>query len=247
MIKGVAFTKEKQLPFYARVNEAGIPRVFTFLNLDGTPHPISGYDFKVKVKEREFYPANLFELSVGSGLTVQGASLNQLLISPTKANFTRKVGTNFWTLYSEADENTWINGPFYFHDGKFDGLETETETIHVGGSNDVTITISVGTGGTTDGVTYKGLWSGTTALPSTALSGSIYKLEFECIVSFLGGNVTYQSGSLIMSLASNSGSPANWVVIGVLPTVTPTTESFTLREDGFYILREDSFRFIKEN
>jgi len=206
MIKGVAFTKEKQLPFYARVNEAGIPRVFTFLNLDGTPHPISGYDFKVKVKEREFYPANLFELSVGSGLTVQGASLNQLLISPTKANFTRKVGTNFWTLYSEADENTWLNGPFYFHDGKFDGLETETETIHVGGSNDVTITISFGN----DGTTEIHDWAGTTDLPDDVKSGYWIKFASDCTVPYLGGSVLYPAGSIAVSFAANNGTPPNW-------------------------------------
>jgi hypothetical protein len=205
---GVSFTKERSLKLYARVNETGVSKVWTFLNSNGTAHNISSYNFKLVVKLRASTVTNLFVLTIGSGLTVQGVSSNELLIELTQANLTRDVGTNFWTLFSIAENKTWLNGAFFFHNGEFDGVE-ESDEIIIGATSTVNITVN-GDSDTTENIKYKGLWSGTVALPATALTGWIYKFEFDCVVPYLGGDVTYQAGSLAMALTDNSGSPGNW-------------------------------------
>lgn len=208
---GISFTKERFLKFYARINETGVARILTFLNADGTSHDISSYNFKLIVKLRASTRTNLFTLTIGSGLTVQGTDSNELLIELSQTNLTQKVDTNFWTLFSVAENKTWLDGPFYFHDGEFDGVE-DTDEIVIGATSDIYITVGSDSD-STDNVKYKGLWSGTVTLPTTAKSGWIYKFEFDCVVPYLGGAVTYSAGSLAMALTNNSGSPGNWYAI----------------------------------
>lgn len=139
------FDKSRSLTLYARCNETPVPKVLTFVNADGTDHAIASYDFEFRVYSRTSSSTALFTLTIGSGLTVQNT--NELLIEPTLANATRDPDTHFWTLFSDTEDATWLNGPFIFHRGEFDGVE-EDDTITVT-ENGTAVTIEVTTAGAT--------------------------------------------------------------------------------------------------
>ncbi len=124
-----SFDISKPLALYARIGEAGVSIVLTFLNENGTAHAIDGYDFELPVKRNPGNPDNLFKLTIGSGLTVFGASLNKLRIDITAPQAGQIAATNFWTLFSVTNGNTWLNGPFYFHNSTFEGVLQAEEII----------------------------------------------------------------------------------------------------------------------
>lgn len=123
----ISLDKSRLVRLHARVREASVPRVFTFLNEDGTDHNIEDYDFELIVFKRMNSTAELFKLTVGDGLTASG---NQLTIAITAARATVPANTYYWRLRSADEDHTWLNGPFEFHMGEFDNLEEE-ETIDI--------------------------------------------------------------------------------------------------------------------
>jgi hypothetical protein len=122
--------KSRTIRLRARINEASVPRVLVFQNEDGSAHDISSYDFELIVFKRVNSLTKLFTLTIGAGLTVQGASNNELLIEITAAQATQKADTYFWRLYSVDEDHTWLNGPFEFHQGESDNVESE-ETVNI--------------------------------------------------------------------------------------------------------------------
>lgn len=138
------FDKSRLLALHFRIGEDGVPIILTFVNEDLSPYAIDTKGFKLAVKSKPG-AANIFLLEEGDGLEVIGASLNKLQISPVAANTTgQRPGTNFLTLYSAAEDHTWLNGPAKFHNGDFDGVgycDDETITICANGS-EITIIIS---------------------------------------------------------------------------------------------------------
>lgn len=142
MPTGASFDISRLLPLYARVNEAGSPITITFVDAAGGAVDISGEDFELPVYKRPQSTIPEFTMTVGSGLTVGGAGSNELSIAPTALQATVRPDTYFWRLYSSASDNTWLNGPFYFHKGEFDGVNDPDDfTITVSGTP-VTVTIS---------------------------------------------------------------------------------------------------------
>ena len=147
MLIAASFDESRKLPLYARINETGAPILLTFLNADETPHPITDYDFEARFKQREFSTTYLFTLTVGSGLTIEGDALNVLRFDGlTEEQATQKVDTNFWTLFSVAQNRTKLNGSIKFHEGEFDSFVNNSE-IKIG-NNEITIIV---TGGISDG------------------------------------------------------------------------------------------------
>jgi len=141
---GATFDKSRTLPLFARVDEAGETIVLTFLNSAGAAYNISSLNFEIPVFKRPQSTTPQFTLSVGSGLTVGGAGSNELSIDLTAVRATQRPGTYFWRLYSDAEDHTWLNGPFYFHEGEFDGVNApEAFTID---STGTAVTIEVTTG-----------------------------------------------------------------------------------------------------
>lgn len=141
-----SFDKSRYLRFYARIGEAGVSKVMTFVNSDGSPHSITSYDFEFPVKDKPG-GRTLFTLTVGDGLTIIGDDDNQLQFDISQARAARRATTFFATLYSAAEDHTWLNGNFIFHNGKFDGVEeTESITVSTDGGT-VLITIEGGGGG----------------------------------------------------------------------------------------------------
>lgn len=139
---GATFDKSRNLPLYARIGEAGVPKIFTFLNADRTPRDISVLNFQIPVKKRPgFNLPNLFLLSVGDGLTV--VDTNKLRVEISAEQATQQQDTVFWTLYAEAEDHTWLNGFLRFHNGEFDGLYEETDEIIISeNGEEITIIVS---------------------------------------------------------------------------------------------------------
>jgi hypothetical protein len=124
--------KSRNVRIRARINEASVPRVFTFYN-DGsprTPHDISGYDFELIVFKRGNSLVRLFTLTIGDGLTVEGTDSNQLRIEVTEDRATQRMDTYFWRLRSVDEDHTWFNGAWEFHQGESDAV-VEDEELHI--------------------------------------------------------------------------------------------------------------------
>jgi hypothetical protein len=144
MERYTSLTKERLLNFKARVNELSVPKVITFLNSDGTPFDISALGFKIPVKQNTYSRTNVFELTIGDGLTIQGDDNNELKIEVSAERATVRPDVYFGTLFSTVEGKTWLNGDWEFHNGKYDGV-TETDAIIVyQNGGDVLITIQGG-------------------------------------------------------------------------------------------------------
>ncbi len=142
------FDKSRNLKIYARVNEAGVAKKWTFLNEDGSAHDISSYNFIYPVYAKPG-GTELFRLTIGDGLTISGAGNNELDFSLSQTRATRRPAVNFGILKALSEDHTWINSDFIFHNGKFDGVnETDTITVAINGGS-VTITVSGGGGSVT--------------------------------------------------------------------------------------------------
>lgn len=167
MSRNIDLDKSRKVRIRARVNESSVPKVFTFLNSDGSAHDISSYNFKFLVYRSVGSILKLFTLSVGSGLTVQGDDNNELLLEIDADQATQTPDTYFFRLYSTEEDHTWLNGPFEFHNGEFDSDIEETE-VTIGGDEGVTIEITGSGGGLTEGVPQKqGVWT-SDAIPTTS-------------------------------------------------------------------------------
>ena len=124
--------KSRNVRIRARINEASVPRVFTFYNdrSPRTPHDISGYDFELIVFKRGNSLVRLFTLTIGDGLTVEGDDDNKLRIEVTEARATQRMDTYFWRLRSVDEDHTWFNGAWEFHQGESDAV-VEDEELHI--------------------------------------------------------------------------------------------------------------------
>jgi len=143
MAKAASFDKSKELTLYARINEDGVSIVLTFMDGED-PYPINGKQWELPVKQTPGSKENVFKLTEGNGLTVQGTDNNQLKIDLDEENATQRPVTYFWKLFSVTENKSTLNGSFIFHDGRFDGVEqTDTVTVYENGS---TIIINVGSG-----------------------------------------------------------------------------------------------------
>ena len=131
-MQDVFLDKSRNVRIRARINEASVPRTFAFFN-DGdprTPHDISSYDFELIVFKRINSLVKLFTLTIGAGLTVQGADLNELLVEVTAEQASVRADTYFWRLRSTGQDNTWLNGAWEFHQGESDAIVEEDE-VHI--------------------------------------------------------------------------------------------------------------------
>lgn len=117
--------KSRFVRLRARINEASVPRVLVFQDVDGDPVDITDYDFELIVFKRVNSLTKLFTLTIGDGLTVQGVSTNELLIEISAARAAQTADTYFWRLRSADEDHTWLNGPFEFHQGESDNIESE--------------------------------------------------------------------------------------------------------------------------
>ncbi len=146
MERYTSLTKERLLNFKARVNESSIIKILTFRNADGTPRDISGKGWELPVKKSPYSRTDLFKLTEGNGLTVQGDDNNELAIEVSAERATVQPDVYFGRLYSSTEDKTWLDGDWEFHNGKYDGVtETDDITIYENGE-EIIIEVS-GSGG----------------------------------------------------------------------------------------------------
>jgi hypothetical protein len=138
----ISLDKSRAVRIKARVNESSVPQLFVFTNADGSAHDISSYNFSLIVQKRANSSVKLFTLTIGNGLTVQGADNNELLIEVTAARATQTADTYFWRLYSADEDHTWLNGPWQFHNGEHDAVVEETPIVIKANGDEITIEIT---------------------------------------------------------------------------------------------------------
>lgn len=123
----VYLDKSRSVRLRARINEASVPRVFVFMNSGNprTTHSITSYDFELIVFKRANSLVRLFTLRLGDGLTIQGDDDHKLRVEVSDERALQRADTNFYRLRSIAEDHTWLNGPFEFHNGESDNVESE--------------------------------------------------------------------------------------------------------------------------
>ncbi len=154
-MKSITADPAKELTLYFRINRDG-NITFDFGSFD-----LTGYTVVVNFKTRKDDSANYLQLTSSSGLTV-GASTIALAMSKVNAATFREQ-TYFWEMVrtKNGGEKNWLTGDAVFHYGKFDGLESSSETISINESG-VTVNITVNDSGgglstvTTDDDTIQG-------------------------------------------------------------------------------------------
>lgn len=167
-------SKDRQLNIKCRVSETSVPRVLRFLNEDGTPHPITGKGWEIPVKKSAQSSNNIFKLTEGSGLTVQGDDENELLIEVSAEQASQVPNVYFWKLYSSVEDHTWLNGDWEFYAGKYDGVDETTSITILGDDSQVILIHITGSGGSTDGawIDCGDLDASGGALPTTGGTGT---------------------------------------------------------------------------
>lgn len=217
-MKGATFDRSKSLPLFARIGEVGVPVILTFLNADGSPHSITPYNFQIPVRRfvTDADPVFTLTLEAGEGLTIVGDDLNKLKVEISEANSEQRNESYFYRLFDALAKHTWLNGPFFFHNGEFDGVNDSFEI-----TNDMEVTIIMDSGST--------VAAGSLALqdavdisddlfPSTGGSGSLGAVKKGNLFPVttggtLDGNFV-PAGSLLLALVDTPGQTAtNWRVL----------------------------------
>lgn len=124
-IRATSFDPAKRLDVYFRVSRIGSKK-FTFVDGNGAALDISTYSFQLFIKPYEGAIDNTILLTVGSGLTIGGASNNELTAAVTVAQTSVKEGNYYWELYKGSTSKSYLTGIAIFHNGKFDGLPDNT-------------------------------------------------------------------------------------------------------------------------
>jgi hypothetical protein len=139
MIPSATIDPSRRLDLYLRVKRAGTKK-FIFVDDDGAAINVSSYSFALYVKEYAGDISNTISLSVGSGLTVGGAGNNELTASFSAANTNIKEGKYYWELVKGSTSKTYLNGEVIAHNGLFDGVINDEDTITItDGADTVTI------------------------------------------------------------------------------------------------------------
>lgn len=116
--------RARKLILRARVGRAASFR-FRFFS-GGNPYPINSFGFEWFLKEHKDSPDKVIKMSVGSGLTIEGTSLNELVIPIVTANANLlKPRTYHSELLETTKLQSWINGPFICYNGEFDASNGE--------------------------------------------------------------------------------------------------------------------------
>lgn len=146
----ITFDPSREIEVYFRVNRAGNPKAFVFVDANGAAYDISGKTFEFFVKDNQQSDDKRISLTVAnSGLNVSGAGNNRLNLVVTETDTALKPRTYYCELYEQDDKLTWLNGRAIGHNGTFDGV-TETTGISVNIDGDeVTITVEMSGGDVT--------------------------------------------------------------------------------------------------
>ena len=139
MIASATIDPSRRLDLYLRVKRAGTKK-FIFVDDDGASINISSYSFALYVKQYAGDISNTISLTIGSGLTVGGSGNNELTASFSTTNTNIKEGKYYWELVKGSTTKTYLNGEVIAHNGVFDGVSNDEDTITITDGTD-TVTI----------------------------------------------------------------------------------------------------------
>lgn len=143
MLRSATFDPARRLDLYFRLNRSGNKR-FIFIDSSGDSYDISGIDFQLFVSDYPGARQNRISLTIGSGLSVPAYEDNILDAEVTADQTPINEGEYYWELYVISDKKTWLCGKAYFHNGEFDGVGGDTDTLTISEYGEIVqVTISI--------------------------------------------------------------------------------------------------------
>lgn len=138
-MKQATFDPARDLTLYFRCNRAG-SKDFVFVRSDGSAYSfIYTDDLELNIYKNQGDKKKLISLTYISGLSL---NVNRLTATITSSLSNINEGEYYWELYRTDLEKTWLCGDAIFHNGKFDGVENDSETITVSeDGEDILVTI----------------------------------------------------------------------------------------------------------
>ena len=137
-MKRTALDPSKRLDLYLRINRIAT-KTFTMVDDNGSAYSLIYEDFQVIIKRYPGDKKNTIFLEIGSGLSITNGNELTIEISASQSNV--MPGEYYWELYKNDDEQTWLSGKVFFHEGEFDGVSNEATTLTI--EEDATIQIIV--------------------------------------------------------------------------------------------------------
>lgn len=141
VIKSATFDPSRRLDLYFRINRAGSKR-FVFVDSDGADYDISGIDFELFISDYPGARVKRLSLTIGDGLVLLPYESNLFDAEVTADETIANEGEYYWELYLRNEEKTWLSGKAFFHNGEFDGVNSDTETFTISTTGE-TIQITV--------------------------------------------------------------------------------------------------------
>ena len=136
------FDPARELTLFFRCNRAG-SKDFVFTYSDGSSYSFIYDEVELHIYKNQGDKKKLISLTHVSGLVLNS---NTVTASITKALSNIPEGEYYWELYRTDLEETWLCGDAFFHNGKFDGVNSDSNTIIVS-ENGEQINITVSTSG----------------------------------------------------------------------------------------------------
>jgi hypothetical protein len=145
-MKKATFDPSKRLDLYFRINRNG-SKAFSFFNVSGTARSLIYEEYSLVIRKFQGGP-----VYITLPLTID---TNVITATITESQSRINEGEYYWELIRVDLGKTWLNGKAVFHNGVFDGVDTDTTDITIAESTEtINITISEsGTGGS-DPIVY---------------------------------------------------------------------------------------------
>lgn len=128
-MKEATFDPAKECKFYFRCNRAG-SKDFVVLYSTGTPYSFIYQEFAANIYRYEGEKKVFIPL-------ILAYNSNVLTVSITKELSNVDQGEYYFELYNVNTEQTWIATMCEFHNGRFDGVSSVTETLTVNTEGEV--------------------------------------------------------------------------------------------------------------
>lgn len=222
MIKSATFDPSKRLDLYFRINRDGSKR-FIFFDTNGNEFDITGISFELLIRDYPGAKPKVISMTSGAGLEIPVYEINILDVSVTADQTLLNEGEFYWELYLINEKRTWLSGKAFFHNGEFDGVENDTESLTIiqnGETIQITVQGSVGSGvehfrGAYDlSATNDYPTTGGNGLGGAPAEGDYWFVAVPGTLDVYGlGIISVYYGALIIYLGGDVSDPQSWRVI----------------------------------
>lgn len=221
MIKSATFDPSKRLDLYFRINRDGSKR-FIFLDENSDEFDITSIPFELLIRDYPGAKPKVISLTSGAGLEIPVYEVNILEVSVTADQTNINEGEFYWELYLINQKRTWLSGKAFFHNGEFDGVENDTETLTIKQDGEI-IQITV-QGSVSSGVNnWRGGYdlsatndypiSGGTGTAGVPGEGNVWFISVPGTLDVYGlGVISVYYGALLTYLGGDVSDPQSWKV-----------------------------------